>query len=76
MADKQPAHVEQALREIAGTENDEQIRAARKRLAAAGYEEAAKQRREADEAAAADPPVPKSTRSMPQGRRSPTKQQG
>lgn len=71
MADKQPVHVAQALNEIAGTENADQIRAARKRLAAAGYEDAAKERR----AAAEDDETPKVARSAPQGRRAPGKQQ-
>lgn len=41
MTDKQPAHVEQALAELDGTENEEQRVAARKRLEAAGHRAAA-----------------------------------
>jgi hypothetical protein len=44
MTEKQPPHVEQALAELAGTTNEDQRRAARKRLAATGYEEAAQAR--------------------------------
>jgi hypothetical protein len=52
MAERQPAHIEQALAEMAGAENDEQVKAARKRLAAAGYKQATAQAR--SEAAAGD----------------------
>jgi hypothetical protein len=48
MSDK-PAHIEQALAEMAGTENTEQQTAARKRLDAAGYKEAAQERAAASE---------------------------
>lgn len=47
MAEKQPAHVVQALNELANTDNEDQVRAARKRLAAAGYEHAAQSRAQA-----------------------------
>jgi hypothetical protein len=47
MAERQPAHIEQALAEMAGTESEEQVKAARKRLDAAGYKQAAQARSEA-----------------------------
>jgi hypothetical protein len=44
-----PAHIEQALAELAGTENTEQQTAARKRLDAAGYKQAGRERAAAAE---------------------------
>lgn len=72
MTEKQPPHVEQALAEMAGAENEDQKRAARKRLEAVGYREAAHARK----AAAEDSDEPKADRATPQGRRAPSKQQG
>jgi hypothetical protein len=54
MSEKKPAHVEQALAELAGTENEEQARAAHKRLDAAGYKDAAQKRGKATEDEPAD----------------------
>lgn len=68
MTDKQPAHVEQALAELASADNDEQKKAAQKRLDAAGYERAAQARSAAAEG------DDKAERA-PQGRRAPGKQQ-
>lgn len=67
MTDKQPSHIEQALAESASG-NDEQKKAAQKRLDAAGYKRAAQTRTadaEGDDKAAR----------APQGRRAPGKQQ-
>lgn len=72
MSEKQPPpHVQQALNELEGTGNEDQRTAARKRLAASGYEEAAQARRASTEGDSA-----KAARSAPQGRRAPAKQQG
>jgi hypothetical protein len=70
MSDKQPPHVEQALAESASTSNDEQKKAAQKRLDAAGYVRATR-------AQAADAEVDDKDKASraPQGRRAPGKQQ-
>lgn len=69
MSEKEPAHVRQALNELENTSNEEQQRAARKRLAAAGHRET-QARTEND----AEDPDGKRDRG-PQGRRAPTRQQ-
>jgi hypothetical protein len=74
MTEKQPPHVQQALNEMDGTTNEEQHKAAEKRLAAvgAGPERAAAARKKAAEG----PGDGTKAERAPQGRRAPTKQQG
>lgn len=71
MTDKQPSHVEQALAELESG-NDEQKKAAQKRLDAAGFARAAKARAAVTEDG--DKGEDKASRA-PQGRRAPGKQQ-
>jgi hypothetical protein len=74
MTDKQPPHVQQAMNEMEGASNAEQRRAAEKRLAAFGVtvERAATARKKA----AGEPDDETKVDRAPQGRRTPTKQQG
>jgi len=74
MAEKQAPHVEQALAESASG-NDDQKKAAQKRLDAAGYVRAAKARAgNAGNADGEDEGEDKASRA-PQGRRAPGRQQ-
>lgn len=70
MAEKQAPHVEQALAEAASG-NDDQKKAAQKRLDAAGYRRAAKVRA----AETADAESDDKASRAPQGRRAPGRQQ-
>ena len=70
MIDKQPSHVEQALAEMSSADNDEQKKAAQKRLDAAGYKRATQAR-----TAEADGDDKDKASRAPQGRRAPGKQQ-
>lgn len=72
MADKQAPHIEQALAEVAGATNEEQTKAARKRLDATGYEDPAKARRAAA-ADSGDADDEARRRRAPQDRRAPGK---
>ena len=71
MTEKQPPHVEQALAELDGAANEEQQRAARKRMAAAGYEQATPTRAETtgepDATERKAPPKGRSTRQEAKG---------
>jgi hypothetical protein len=69
MTEKQAPHVEQALSEMAGAENEEQIKAAQKRLNAAGVspDDAAKSRRADDGESRQAPPKARATRQEAKG---------
>lgn len=72
MAEKQAPHVEQALAEAASG-NDEQKKAAQKRLDAAGYQRAAKARPTTAEGDQGNEDA--KLRRAPEGRRAPGRQQ-
>lgn len=67
MAEKQAPHIEQALAEAAGATNEEQIKAANKRLAATGHLEAAKARADAAGSEHKEAPKGRSTRQDAKG---------
>lgn len=71
---KQAPHVEQALAEAAGATNEEQVKAAQKRLDATGYKAAAKERAAAADAGQVDGNGDDKRRRPPQGRQAPAKQ--